>query len=100
MHVLQSSGGKIEDLIGDIADGLLDLGIFVDGLSLQGDSAAVRPVNAGHVANDGGLARAVGAYQSVDSSLGHRHIQVIQGFEGAEGFGEVFDFNHVLFPLS
>ena len=70
-HVLQGGGGVVKNVVGDVADGGLDLRVFVNGLTIHGDGAAVGPVDAGQVPDGGGLARAVGADETVDRPLGH-----------------------------
>ena len=71
-HILQSGRGVVENVVGDVADGGFDLRVFVDGLTIHGDGAAVGPVNAGQMPDGGGLARAVGAHKAIDRAFGHR----------------------------
>ena len=71
-HILQGCGGVVKNVVGDVADGGFDLRVFVNGLAVHGNYAAVGPVNAGEVPDGGGFARAVGAHETVDRTLGHR----------------------------
>ena len=98
VHLLHGGGGEVEDLVGDGGDALLQDGIFVNGLAFHGDLAAVGAVDAGQVADGGGLACAVGAHETVDGALGDGHGQIVQGLEIAEGLGDVFHFKHVQIP--
>ena len=94
-HILQGCGGKIEDIVRDGADGGLDLRIFVDFFTVQGDLAAVRAVDAQQAADGGGLARTVGTNQAVDGTLGDGHGKIVQGLEITKGFCDVFQFQHI-----
>ena len=94
-HILQRRGGVVENLVGDIADGRLHGGIFIDRLTVHGDTAAVRAVDAGEVPDGGGLARAVGADKAVDPPARDGQGQVVQRLKIAEGLGHILHFKHV-----
>ena len=61
---------------------------------------AVGAVHAGHVPDGGGFARAIGAHETVDRTLGHRQRQIFQGGKVPEGFGYILHFKHPEFLLS
>ena len=91
-HLPNGPLGEIEPVVGDHAQALLDGGVFVDGPALQRQLAAVGAVNAGEMADDGGLSGAVGAHQSVDRALGDGQIGVIQRPEAVKGLDDVSCF--------
>ena len=99
VHALVESGhlpdgplGEIEPVVRNDADALLDGGVFVDGLALQRQRAAVGTVDAGEMADDGGFSRAVGAYQTVDRTLGDGQAGFVQGAEAVKGLDDVLCF--------
>ena len=89
VHILHGGGGEIEHVIGNIADALFQIGVIGNGLTVYGDGAAVRLVDAGKVADDGGLACAVGSHQTIHSALGHGKAEVVQRLKAAEGLGHI-----------
>ena len=91
-HLPDGPLGEIEPVVGDHADAALDGGVFVDGLALQSQGAAVRAVDAGEVADDGGFARAVGAHQAVHRALGDGQAGVVQRAEAVKALDDVFCF--------
>ena len=99
VHVLQSGAGVVEHIVGDAADAPLGGGVLKNRRALQGDLTAVRAVDAGQVADGGGLARAVGAHQAINPAFGYGEAQIVQSPKRAKGFGDVFHFKHVCFLL-
>ena len=93
-HIPDRSLAVIKDLIGDIGDAALDGGVFIDLLAADADLTRVLPVNAGQVADQGGLARAVGPHQAVDRSLRRMQIQAVQGPEPVKALAEPANVNH------
>ena len=88
-HILQGCGGVVENIIGDVADFGLGLRVFKYRLPGESHAAAVRAVDAGDVADGGGFARAVGAYQAVYRALGHVQGQIVQGKKAVKGLADV-----------
>ena len=71
LHIQKAGPGKVEGLVCHTADFFLCQEVFINGLPLQGDGSAVRPINTGQVPDGGGFARAVGSDQAVDSAPGY-----------------------------
>ena len=72
---------------------------------VQADGALVHKEVPRHGVEEGGLARAVGAHDGHEVSLGQSHGQAVQGLllvdgAGVEGLGDLVQFQHLLLPLS
>ena len=93
-HVQDRGLAVIKDLVGDIGDAALDGGVFKDLLAADADLPRILPVDAGQVADQGGLARAVGAHQAVDRALWRVQIQAVQRPKPVKALAEPAYFNH------
>ena len=93
-HLPDARLGEEVPVVGDRRHAALHRGIFVYRLPVQGDFAAVGPVYAGEVPDDGGFSRAVGAHQTVYRPLGHGHADAVQSPEAIKGFHHVFCLKH------
>ena len=98
-HVLHGGGGEVENVVGYVADTAFDPGVFVDPLAFHEHGAAVRPVHAGEAADQSGFSRPVGTHKTINGALGDMHGQIVQGFEGAEGFCQIFCVKHTGPPV-
>ena len=99
-HIPDARRIEIVPIIGNGGDLGLQRRVFPHILAAQLHGAAVLPENAGEMADDGGLARAVGPYQSVDGSGGHTEGRVIQGGKAVKGLDDVFHFDHCSYTSS
>ena len=99
-HIPDARRIEIVPIIGNGGDLGLQRRVFPHILAAQPHGAAVLPENAGEVADDGGLARAVGPYQSIDGSGGHTEGRVIQGGKAVKGLDDVFHFDHCSYTSS
>lgn len=93
-HFFNGSGGKVEDVVGNVADAAFDARVFEDGLAVEGDGAAVGHVHARQMANGGGFTGTVRADEAVYRALGDGEGQVVQSGKASERFGDVFHFKH------
>ena len=91
-HLPGARLGEEVPVVGYRRHAALHRGIFVYRLAVQGDFAAVGPVYAGEVPDDGGFSRAVGAYQTVDRTLGDGQAGFVQGAEAVKGLDDVLCF--------
>ena len=98
-HLPDTRLGEIVPIVADHSHAPLGPGVLIHRLAVQQHLAAVLPVNARQMADNGGLARAVGAYQSVHRALGHGHGQPIQRPEAVKGLDYVFYLKHGRFLL-
>ena len=93
-HVTDGGSAEIVPVVGNGGDPGFQRRVFPHVLAPQLHRAAVLPENTGEVADDGGLAGAVGAYQPVNRAGGDAEGGVIQGGEAVKGLDDVFHFNH------
>ena len=98
-HVRDRRLREIEHVVRDVGDARLDGRVFVHGLAVDVDHAAVRAVDARQMADERGLARAVRPDEAVHRAARHGHGHAVERAEAVKRFDDVFDFNHGSFLL-
>ena len=69
-------------------------GIFPDGLPLQQDLPAVRPIYAGYTPEQGGFSRAVWPHKAADGAQRDLHAQLPQRVGAVKALGQRLDLDH------
>ena len=93
-HIPDGGGGEVVPIVGDGGHQGLFPRVFIHALPLHQDLAAVGTVDAGKMADDGGFARAVGAYQAVYPAVGHCNVRAVQGAKAVEGLDQTLYLDH------
>ena len=99
-HVPGGGGQEVVQLVGDPGHPALHRRVFIHRLTVHPHGAGVRPVDAGDVPQNGGLARAVGPHQAVNGAPLHRHGQAVQGPEAVKALDHVVYLDHCESPPS
>ena len=99
-HLPDTALGEIVPVVADDGHAPLHGGVLIHRLAVHQHVAAVLPVDARQMADDGGLARTVGAHQSVHRAVGHRHGQAVQRPEAVKALDDVFYLDHTSSPPS
>ena len=99
-HVRNRRLREIEHVVRDVGDARLDGRVFVHGLTVDVDRAAVRAVDARQVADERGFARAVRPDEAVHRAARHGHGHAVERAETVKRLDNVSDFNHVFVPPS
>ena len=97
-HVLDGGLGIVKHIVGDVGDAPLHGRVFIHRLPFDQHLAGVLPVDARHMADQGGLACPVGAHQTVDCPLGHRDIQAVQGLKAVKALDQILYLDHWFSP--
>ena len=96
-RIPDSLEGVRRQFLGNQADLAAGGAIIADDVvTRRGDLPLCRIDDAADDADQGGLARAIGAKQGEDLALGYREIDTIDCYELSVGFLQPFDLNHLL----
>ena len=85
-----------KDVVGDVGNIFLHLGIFKNRASVNENLALVLTIYAGYVANYRGFTGAVGTDKTVDGTAGHLDIQLVERLEAVKTLDHILDLNHDL----
>lgn len=99
-HLPDARLREVVPVVADNGHTTLHGDVLIYRLTVHQHVAAVLPVDARQMADDGGFPRAVGPYQTVHRAVGHRHGQVVQRPEAVKGLDDVFYLDHLPSPPS
>ena len=99
-HLPDAALGEVVPVVADDGHAPLHSGVLIHRLAVHQHVAAVLPVDARQMADDGGLARAVGPHQTVHRAVGHRHGQAVQRPEAVKALDDIFYLDHTSSPPS
>ena len=97
-HIPDGGLGIVKHIVGDIGDAGLHGRVFIHRLPFYQHLAGVLPVDARHMADQGGLACPVGAYQPIDRAGRHGDVQAVQRLEAVKALDEIVYLDHWFSP--